>query len=74
MLKHRNYWTYSIACFVVWGILLVLTAAKSRSGRFHDLHPRFLLAGPSAGSRPTIARSVYPPPRRWLQQGENRAE
>ena len=73
MLKHRNYWTYSIACFLVWGILLGLTAAKSKSGRFHDVLLVFAgwtLCWISA----TVARSIYPPPRRWLQRGGQQAE
>ena len=24
MTKYRNYWVYSIGCFVVWGILLAV--------------------------------------------------
>ena len=28
MARHRSYWTYSIASFLVWGILLEVAAAK----------------------------------------------
>ena len=37
MLKQRNYWVYSIGCFLVWGILLVLAAAKAKNGTFHNV-------------------------------------
>jgi hypothetical protein len=32
----RNYWIYSVACFLVWGILLSLAAAKAKEGTFHN--------------------------------------
>ncbi len=68
MVRRRSYWTYSIACFVVWALLLTVTAAESKDGRFHDVLLVFAgwaLCWVSA----TIARSVYPPSRRWLQGG-----
>ena len=55
------------------GILLGLTAAESTSGRFHDVLLVFAgwtLCWISA----TIARSVYPPPRRWLESGRQQAD
>ncbi len=66
MFGHRNYWTYSIACLLVWGILIGLTAVSSKNGRFRDVLLVFAgwtLCWISA----TIARSVYPPPQRWLE-------
>ena len=66
MLKHRSYRIYSIACFLVWAVLIAFTAAKSKNGRFHEVLLVFAgwtLCWISA----TIARSVYPPPKRWLQ-------
>lgn len=68
MSKHRNYRIYSIACYLVWAALIALTATKSRNGRFHDVLLVFAgwtLCWISA----TIARSVYPPPKRWLEHG-----
>jgi hypothetical protein len=70
MLKQRNYWGYSIACFLVWGILLALAAAKAKNGTFHNILLVFAgwtLCWVSA----TIARFVYPPPKRWLKRSES---
>ena len=39
MFKQRNYWVYSIGCFLVWGILLVVAAAKAKNGTFHNCSP-----------------------------------
>jgi hypothetical protein len=68
MKTYRNYWTYSIACFLVWGVILVVRAeAFGDSPTTHDVFFVFVgwcIAWVSA----TIARSVYPPPARWLQQ------
>jgi hypothetical protein len=72
VLKHRSYLTYSIACFLVWAILIALTGARAKNGRFHDVVLVFAgwtLCWVSA----TIARSVYPPPKRWLPKGEEPA-
>ncbi|HUC36927.1 MAG TPA: hypothetical protein VMR97_07375 [Acidimicrobiales bacterium] len=69
MLKRRNYWVYSIGCFLVWSILLALAAAKAKNGTFHNVLLVFagwILCWVSA----TIARFVYPPPKRWLQRSE----
>lgn len=60
----RNYWIYSAGLAVVWAILLILV---------------FTLRGPAIGQMfllmfagfcigwvtTTIARFVYPPPKRW---------
>ena len=63
MKKYRNYWTYSIGCFVVWG---VIPAAFGGTSTTHDV--LFVFAGWCiAWVSTTIARSVYPPPKRWLQ-------
>ena len=64
--KYRNYWVYSIACFVVWSVLLGVVAAKGDKNRTQDV---LLVFGGwcIAWISTTIARFVYPPPRRWLQ-------
>ena len=70
MLKQRNYWVYSMGCFLVWGIILAVAAAKAKNGTFHNILLVFAgwtLCWVSA----TIARFVYPPPKRWLQQVES---
>jgi hypothetical protein len=66
MVKYRNYCAYSIGCFVVWAVLLALVAAKGS----HDTRHNVLLvfAGWAiAWVSTTIARFVYPPPKRWLR-------
>jgi hypothetical protein len=67
MKKYRNYWTYSIACFLVWGVILAARAAAfGNSPTTHDV--LLVFAGWCiAWVSGTIARSVYPPPARWLQ-------
>jgi hypothetical protein len=67
MKKYRNYWTYSIGCFVVWGVVLAVRAAAfGGTSTTHDV--LFVFAGWCiAWVSTTIARSVYPPPKRWLQ-------
>jgi len=66
MAKHRNYWSYSIGCFVVWGVLLAVVAAK---GNKETTHNRLLVFGgwTIAWVSTTIARYVYPPPKRWFK-------
>lgn len=68
----RNYWIYSVACFLVWGILLSLAAAKAKEGTFHNTLCVF--AGSSlCWVSAKIARLVYSPPKRWLQSSESPA-
>jgi hypothetical protein len=67
MKKYRNYWAYSAACFLVWGIILVVRAtAFGSTATTHNV--LFVFAGWCiAWVSATIARWVYPPPKRWLQ-------
>ena len=38
MKKYRNYWAYSIACFLVWGVVLLVRAtAFGNSSTTHDV-------------------------------------
>jgi hypothetical protein len=65
MKKTGNYWAYSIACFVVWGVILAVVASQGKSGKTHTILLVFggwVIAWVSG----TIARFVYPPPGRWL--------
>jgi hypothetical protein len=63
--KHRNYWTFSIACFVVWAVLL--TVSLVRGNKHTDV--LLVFAGwVIAWVAGTIARYVYPPPPRWRQE------
>jgi hypothetical protein len=67
MTKYRNYWVYSIGCFVVWGILLAVTTAKGNTPARNNLLLVFggwTICWVSA----SIARVVYPPPKRWLRE------
>jgi len=64
MLRYRNYWIYSAGLAVAWAIVLALV---------------FSIRGPAGGHivllvfggfcigwvTTTIARFVYPPPKRW---------
>jgi hypothetical protein len=68
MKKYRNYWAYSIGCFLVWGVILAVRAAMGSSSTTHNV--LLVFAGWCiAWVSTTIARSVYPPPKRWLQAG-----
>ena len=62
-------WAHSIACFVVWGVILAVRAAAF--GNFSTTHDVLVVfAGWCiAWVSATVARSVYPPPKRWFQPG-----
>src|ERR1700722_18316173 len=65
MRKYRNYWIFSIGCFVVWGVILVVVAAQGKGDKSHTV--LLVFAGWAiAWVSGTIARFVYPPPSRWL--------
>jgi len=62
-IRFGNYWVYSIGFFVAWGIVLAIVAITRRDGLSDFL---LVFAGASIGwASGTIARYVYPPPRRW---------
>jgi hypothetical protein len=66
MMKHRNYWIYSAGCLVVWGILLAVVAIKGDTSRTDNIllvFGGFAIAWVSG----TIARFIYPPPKRWTE-------
>lgn len=59
----RNYWTYSIGLVVVWAVILGI-AWSTRAAHAEQLlwvFGGFVISWVSG----TIARYVYPPPRRW---------
>ena len=59
----RSYRTYSIGCFVVWALLLIVVSTTQTS----ETRRTFLLVfgGWCIGwLSASIARQVYPPPRR----------
>jgi hypothetical protein len=60
----RNYWIYSAALAVAWAVVFVLVAALRGPAAVSGVLPVFL--GFCIGwVSTTIARYVYPPPRRW---------
>ena len=66
MAKYRNYWAYSTGCLVVWAAILGFVSA---TGSKHATNNLLLVFGGwvIAWISTTIARFVYPPPKRWLQ-------
>jgi hypothetical protein len=66
MARYRNYWAYSIGCAVVWVVLLALVAAKGSDDTRHNVYMVFC-GWALAWVSTTIARFVYPPPKRWLK-------
>ena len=65
MRKKRNTYTaYSIACAMVWGVILAITWAAADESHRHTI--TIVFAGWVIGwLSATIARFVYPPPKRW---------
>ena len=64
MLRFRNYWTYSIGLAIAWAIaLLLVLMIRGREGAQISL---LVFFGFCIGwVSTTIARYVYPPPKRW---------
>lgn len=66
----RSYTTYSLGVAVVWAIVLALGAILDRHAKFSATTFDVLLlvfGGFAIGwVSATIARFVYPPPRKWL--------
>jgi hypothetical protein len=66
MRRQRNTYTgYSIACAIVWAVILTVISAKGDSATRHTFALVFggwVIGWLSA----TIARTVYPPPKRQL--------
>jgi hypothetical protein len=61
-LRLNTYTAYSIACAVVWAVILAIVATTGKTDTLHT----FLLvfAGWAIGwTSATIARHVYPPPK-----------
>jgi hypothetical protein len=66
----RSYTTYSLGVAVVWAIVLAVAAIVDRHAKFSATTFDVLLlvfGGFAIGwVSATIARFVYPPPRKWL--------
>jgi hypothetical protein len=63
MLRSRNFWTYSAGLAIVWAIILLLLAIRGseRLQTFLLVFGGYCIGWVST----TIARYVYPPPKRW---------
>jgi hypothetical protein len=67
MNRFRNYWIYSAALAIVWVIVLLLALIVGSTERAQTTLLVFL--GFCIGwVSTTIARYVYPPPKRWETQ------
>jgi hypothetical protein len=59
--RYRTYKVYSIACFIVWAVILAVVATVGTSHKTHTV--LLVFAGWAIGwLSATIARSVYPTP------------
>ena len=64
MLGGRNYWVYSAGLAIAWAVVLILALTIGGSGRAQTILLVFF--GFCIGwVSTTIARYVYPPPKRW---------
>jgi hypothetical protein len=67
--RMRTYTAYSIAVGIVWAILLVLASMLDSASKRHDIFVFFF--GFAIGwLSATIARYVYPPPKKYRQDGD----
>jgi hypothetical protein len=59
----NTYTGYSIGCAIVWAVILAVTSTKADSATRHTI--RLVFGGWVIGwLSATIARTVYPPPKR----------
>jgi hypothetical protein len=67
--RTRSYTTYSIAVGIVWAVLLVLASLLASASKWHNILLVFL--GFAIGwLSATIARYVYPPPKKYRQDAD----
>ena len=65
MSRFRNYWIYSAGLAVVWAIILIVVFTTRGAGVGDTL--LLVFGGYCIGwVTTTIARFVYPPPKRWV--------
>ena len=64
MNRFRNYWVYSTGLAVIWAVVLIVRLAIGGSPGLQTLLLIFLGFWIGWVST-TIARYVYPPPKRW---------
>ncbi len=66
-MKRRTYTAYSIGCAIVWGVILAVVSATGDPATRHTFV--LVFGGWAIGwLSATIARAVYPPPKRHLRQ------
>ena len=71
MLRVRNYWIYSAGLAIAWAVVLILTRTIRGSEGAQSILLVFF--GFCIGwVSTTIARYVYPPPKRWGLNRRNR--
>jgi hypothetical protein len=64
MLRFRNYWIYSAGLAIAWAVVLLLTLVNGGTQRAQSI--LLVFSGFCIGwVSTTIARYVYPPPKRW---------
>jgi hypothetical protein len=67
--RRRNTYTgYAIGCAVVWLLIWAITLTTAKQERVRDLR-NYFVGWASGWTSATIARAVYPPPRRRLWGG-----
>ena len=60
----KTYTAYSIACAIVWIVLIAIGAATGKTSTQHTV--LFVMLGWAIGwGSATIARYVYPPPKKY---------
>jgi len=64
MLRFRNYWIYSAGLAIAWAVVLILTLTIRGSVSAQTILLVFFGFSICWVSS-TIARYVYPPPKRW---------
>jgi len=65
-IQARTYTAYSIGVGIVWAVILVVTSVTASAARWHTIlvvFGGFVIGWLSA----TIARYVYPPPKKYRQ-------
>ena len=65
--RYRSYTGYSIGVGIVWAVLLLLASVFDSAGKRDNVYlvfKGFAIGWPSA----TIARFVYPPPKKYRQK------
>ena len=65
----RTYTAYSIGCAIVWIVLIAIGIARGKSSPEHSV--LFVILGWALGwTSATIARYVYPPPKKYRLRAE----